>query len=109
MKGDGSCYGDPLLLSARKLVGIVVSPVLHINLQKHLICTILGEGAAYAFEQIYLGKKSLDDVDWVKKMMESKLADEFAGKAENVIKNLPEKPNFKNVSQLIVDTFSKKT
>lgn len=71
--------------------------------------TILGEGAAYAFEQIYLGKKSLDDVDWVKKMMESKLADEFAGKAENVIKNLPEKPNFKNVSQLIVDTFSKKT
>ncbi|MBO6300547.1 MAG: 50S ribosome-binding GTPase [Lachnospiraceae bacterium] len=71
--------------------------------------TILGEGAAYAFEQIYLGKKSLDDIDWVKKMMESKLAEEFSGKAEKVIKNLPEKPNFKNVSQLIVDTFSKKS
>ena len=71
--------------------------------------TILGEGAAYAFEQIYLGKKSLDDIDWVKKMMESKLAEEFSGKAEKVIKNLPEKPNFKNVSQLIVDTFSRKS
>ncbi|MBR1470583.1 MAG: GTPase domain-containing protein [Lachnospiraceae bacterium] len=71
--------------------------------------TILGEGAAFAFEQIYLGKKSLDDIDWVKKMMESKLAEEFSGKAEKVIKNLPEKPNFKNVSQLIVDTFSKKS
>ena len=71
--------------------------------------TILGEGAAYAFEQIYLGKKSLDDIDWVKKMMESKLAEEFSGKAEKVIKNLPEKPSFKNVSQLIVDTFSKKS
>lgn len=29
----------------------------------------LGEGSIYVFEQIYLGNKTLDDIDWVKQII----------------------------------------
>ncbi len=49
------------------------------------IAAALGEGTAYAFEQIYLGKKTVEDVDWVTKFMESKLAMEFVEKIKQYI------------------------
>ena len=36
-----------------------------------VIVAVIGEGSIYAFEQIYLGKKSVEDTDWVKKLMET--------------------------------------
>ena len=37
----------------------------------------LGEGAVYAFEQVYLGNKSIDDIDWLKTFLDSKLSNDF--------------------------------
>lgn len=34
----------------------------------------IGEGCNYIFEQVYLGKKSLDDIDWIKQIMNSAVA-----------------------------------
>jgi len=41
----------------------------------------LGEGSIYIFEQIYLGNKTMDDLDWVGKIMESKFSAKFVEKA----------------------------
>ncbi len=40
----------------------------------------IGEGSVFAFEQIYMGKKSLLDIEWVKSVIESKLANELLEK-----------------------------
>ncbi|WP_207657458.1 hypothetical protein [Alkalibaculum bacchi] len=32
------------------------------------IVAAIGEGSIYAFEKIYLGEKSVDDIDWVIKI-----------------------------------------
>ena len=45
------------------------------------IVAALGEGSIYAFEQVYLGNKTTDDIDWVKKIIESKLTSQFIEKA----------------------------
>ena len=41
-----------------------------------VIVTALGEGSIYAFEQVYLGNKDISDIDWVKKIIKSKLPEE---------------------------------
>lgn len=50
----------------------------------------IGEGSVYAFEKVYLGEKSITDIDWVKKFMESKLSAEFVDKATAAIKEIAE-------------------
>lgn len=49
------------------------------------IVAALGEGTIYAFEQVCLGKKSLEDVDWLKKMMESRLTNQFIERVKNIL------------------------
>lgn len=49
------------------------------------IITALGEGTIYVFEQIYLGNKTVDDIDWVTKILESKLSLELIKKVKNVL------------------------
>ena len=39
-----------------------------------VIVAALGEGSIYAFEQVYLGQKSVDDIDWVKQIIESEFS-----------------------------------
>ncbi len=51
------------------------------------IVAAIGEGSIYAFEKVYLGEKTLQDVDWVKKIIESKLSDEFKQKMEKILKS----------------------
>ena len=48
------------------------------------IVAALGEGSIYIFEQIYLGNKTMDDLDWVGKIMESKFSAKFVEKATEV-------------------------
>lgn len=77
------------------------------------IVAALGEGTIYVFEQIYLGKKSFEDVDWVTKVLESKLANEFIDKVQEFIdkvqKNIDkegEKIDLKEIAKLIKSIFA---
>lgn len=55
-----------------------------------IIVAAIGEGSVFIFEQIYLGKKTIDDVDWVKKILENKLVEEATKKSKTIIESLPE-------------------
>lgn len=61
----------------------------------------IGQGSAYAFEQVYLGNKSLDDLDWLRKLIESELSKEFIEKMTRILREVAESDNAKNVRQLI--------
>ena len=43
----------------------------------------IGEAAVYIFEQIYLGKRKITDIDWATKIIESKLKDGLFEKIKN--------------------------
>lgn len=70
------------------------------------IVAALGEGTIFVFEQIYLGKKSFEDVDWVTKVLESKLANEFIDKVQEFIDKEGEKTDLKEIAKLIKSIFA---
>ncbi|WP_278245414.1 GTPase [Oribacterium sp. P6A1] len=65
----------------------------------------LGEGASYIFEQIYMGKKSLSDTEWVRKILEEKLTKSFLEGLTKALKNLPENADKKQILEMILKVF----
>lgn len=74
------------------------------------IIVVIGEGAVYAFEKIYSGEKSIDDIDWITKFMESKLSTSFVNKVTEIVKGVSEsgtKDVASAISELVASLFSK--
>lgn len=64
----------------------------------------IGEGSIYAFKKVYLGEKTTNDIDWLKKLMESKLSDDFIEKATIAIKEIAEGARSKDSTKVIANT-----
>lgn len=67
------------------------------------IVAALGEGTIYIFEQIYLGKKSFQDIDWVKKVLESKLSTEVLEKTKKLLGMTDGELDAKKLAKMILD------
>ena len=70
------------------------------------IVAALGESTVYAMEQVYLGKKTFEDVDWVKKLLESKFSQEFINRITKLIDDLSKsgkKLELKDVAKILID------
>lgn len=63
----------------------------------------LGEGSIYAFEQVYLGNKAISDIDWVKKLIESKLSVAVAEKARPVLEKLKDAFDSKVILKTVLE------
>jgi uncharacterized protein (DUF697 family) len=61
----------------------------------------IGQASAFAFEQVYLGERTLDDLDWLRKLFESELSNGFVEKAGSIVKQVSESGAPKNVSGMI--------
>lgn len=66
-----------------------------------VVVATLGEGSIYVFEQIYLGKKTVDDIDWVKQIFDSKLSDTTADKVKPILEKLTDSSSKKDVTAAI--------
>ena len=69
------------------------------------IVAALGEGSIYVFEQIYLGNKDISDVDWVRKILESRLAGSFVDKLKGVLESVSDGSDMNDVVKQICDLF----
>ena len=63
----------------------------------------LGEGSIYAFEQVYLGNKSINDIDWVKKLIESKLSIAVIEKAKPILEKLKDASDSKAILKTVLE------
>lgn len=68
-----------------------------------VIVTALGEGSIYAFEQVYLGNKDVSDIDWVKKIIESKLSLTLVEKAKPILEKLTDAATTKEIVPVILE------
>ncbi len=66
------------------------------------IVAAIGEGATYAFEQVYLGKKTLEDLDWVKKLMETKLSKTAVSIMTDAVKKMSNESDAKAIAKAIL-------
>ncbi len=68
----------------------------------------LGEGTSYIFEQIYTGKKTLSDIEWVRQILEEKLNKSFMEQLEKAIKSIPANADKKQIAEAILKMFNKR-
>lgn len=68
----------------------------------------MGEVAAYIFEQIYTGKQTMDDVTWVKEVLEDKMAKPVVDKVSEAVENVPEEADDEELQNIILDVFTQK-
>lgn len=61
----------------------------------------LGEGSIYIFEKIYNGEKSVEDIDWIKKIMETEMSSQFMENINEILKWLTEKGNTEDISKIV--------
>jgi uncharacterized protein (DUF697 family)/GTP-binding protein EngB required for normal cell division len=69
------------------------------------IVAALGEGTIYAFEQVYLGHKSVTDIGWVKQVLESKMSSQFIDIVKTIAQKITQTTDRKAVAIIIADTF----
>jgi len=67
------------------------------------IVAAIGEGSIYVFEKIYLGEKSVADIDWVKKVMEAQLSSQFIEKVMLIAEKIAKSDNPKDIGKVITD------
>lgn len=103
--GTVSLVAKLLISGLKALPGVNIAASIINGVIAGVIVTAIGEGSAYAFEQIYLGNKTVDDVDWVKKVLESKLSSEAINKATQIIESLPENANKDDIINAIKKFF----
>ncbi len=70
------------------------------------IIAAIGEGTTYIFEQIYFGKRSFEDIDWVTKVLQSKLSNEFIEKVKTIISKTGNQTDSKKTANLISAIFN---
>ena len=70
------------------------------------IIAAIGEGTTYIFEQIYLEKRSFEDIDWVTKVLQSKLSNEFIDKVKTIISKTGNQTDSKKTANLISAIFN---
>lgn len=106
--GTVSIAAKGLISALKAIPGIGIAASVINGVIAGIIVAAIGEGSVYVFEQIYLGNKSIDDVDWVKKVLESKLSQDVINKAEGALKALPENADKNDILKAIGRLFEKK-
>lgn len=69
------------------------------------VMATLGEVTTYAFEQVYLGNKSVADIEWVKKVIELKFTSRFTDIVKTIIEKIPNNADEKAIARIIDDVF----
>ncbi len=94
------------LISAIKAIpGLnIAGSVLNAIIAGSFVCTI-GEASKYLFEQVYIGNKTVEDIDWAKKILESKLTNETLDKIKKVISQVSQNTDSKSIAEIIIKVF----
>lgn len=66
----------------------------------------IGEGSIYAFEQVYLGNKTVADIDWLKKIIESKFSSDLIEKVKVIIENTTDETDKNSLGKTITNLFN---
>lgn len=103
--GTVSVAAKTAISALKAIPGInVAASVLNAVIAGSIVAAI-GEGSVYAFEKVYLGEKSLEDIDWVKKVMESKLTSQFLEKVQEAVGKITKSGNPKDIAKIILGMF----
>ncbi|WP_022779263.1 GTPase [Butyrivibrio sp. AE3009] len=67
----------------------------------------LGEAAAYIFEQIYTGKKTLNDMEWVQKVVSESISSTALDKITDTVKGVAKNADKNEILDAVASAFAK--
>ncbi|URN86047.1 DUF697 domain-containing protein [Acetobacterium wieringae] len=67
------------------------------------IVAAIGEGSIFVYEKIYLGEKSVADIEWVKNVMEATLTSQFMEKVTLIVEKITKLDNPKDIGKILPD------
>ena len=103
--GTVSAVAKAAISALKAIPGVNLAAVVINAIIAGSIVTAIGEGSIYIFEKIYLGEKSVADIDWLKKVMESEFSAQFVEKVTIIIDKVSKSGNIKDVGAIIIETF----
>ncbi|MCI9508819.1 MAG: DUF697 domain-containing protein [Angelakisella sp.] len=103
--GTISAAAKAVLSALKAIPGINIGAVVLNAIIAGSIVVSLGEASIYAFEQVYLGKKTLEDIDWVTKIMESEFSNQFVEKVKEIAQKVSENADSKTIVEAVLSIF----
>lgn len=70
------------------------------------IVAAIGESSIYVFEKVYAGEKSVEDIEWVKKIIEAKLSPQFIERVTTIVEKIAKSDNSGDTGKLISSLLS---
>lgn len=106
--GTVSVAARALISALKAIPGINIAASVLNAVIAGVIVAAIGETSIYAFEQIYLGTKSVEDINWVTKVAQSGLSTELVTKVKDVADRVTDKTDSKEIVKMIMELFKKK-
>ena len=106
--GTLSITGKTIASSLKLIPGINIGAALINAFISGTIVFALGEASSYIFEQIYTGKKTINDLEWVKNVLDDKLTSTALDKVTSSVKSISKNADKKEILEAVVSSFSKK-
>ena len=103
--GTVSLVARGLIQALKAVPGINVAASVLNAVIAGCIVVAIGEGSILAFERIYLGQNSIEDLDWVKKLMEEQMGQTLIERITVAMKNLPAKPSKDDITAFVLNVF----
>ena len=105
--GTVSLTGKALVSSLKLIPGINLGAASVNAIISGTIVFALGEAAAYVFEQIATGKKTIDDMEWVKKVLQDSLSSTVLDKVAFAAKKLSKNADKTEIMDSVAQAFAK--
>lgn len=104
--GTVSAAAKAIISAIKAIPGIAVAAAVLNAVIAGCFVAAIGEGSVLAFEQVYLGNKTLDDLDWLKKLMENQFAGDFLKKVKEILVAINDKTDAQEIVEMILNLFA---
>ncbi|MBQ3795741.1 MAG: 50S ribosome-binding GTPase [Butyrivibrio sp.] len=107
--GTKGTVGKAMVSGLKMIPGLNIGAAVVNAFVAGTIVFAIGEGANYIFEQVYMGKRSLEDIEWAKETLEDKLAKNVVDTMSTAVTELPKNAGKTEILNMILETFAKKS
>lgn len=104
--GTVSTAAKAVISALKAIPGINIAERMLNSIIAGAIVAAIGESSIYVFEKVYTGEKSVEDIEWVKKIMEAKLSPQFIDRVITIVEKISKSDNTKDTGKLISSLLS---
>lgn len=92
-----------IIVALKAIPGVNIAAITINAIIAGVIVAGLGEASIYAFEQVYVGNKTTKDIDWAKKLLETKFSGSIAEKVKQILEKFTTTTDKKDILGIAIE------